>query len=85
MTNKRRQVWSKKHSSNKPYKRALLREKSNTENTFLEGFVKRVLNNKAESNTNNILYGYYPKLIKDYGSDILSWIYNTPIDHWWSV
>ena len=26
-------------------------------------------------------YGYYPKIIIEYGSDIISWIYNNPVYH----
>ena len=39
----------------------------------MEELVNRVLNDKTASNNNNIAYGYYPKYLKEYGSDLL-WI-----------
>ena len=65
----------------KPYNGPLSQEESNIKNTFIEGLLKRVLNDKAASNDNTMAYGYYPKLLKDDGSDLLSWIYNTSVDH----
>ena len=70
MPKKRRQAYSKKPSSKKPYKRALSREERNTKNTFLEGLVERVLNDKAASNNNKMAYGYDPKLLKYDGSNV---------------
>ena len=75
---KRRQAWFKKPSSKKHYKRPLSREKRNTRNTFLEGLVKRVLNDKSENNNNKMAYGYYPKLLKQY-EKILPWLNQTTI------
>ena len=53
----------------------------NIKNNFLEGIVKIVLNDKAASSNNKMVYGYYPKLLKQYGIFLLSLIYNTPVDH----
>ena len=50
----------------------------NINNNFLEGFVKRVLNDNAESNNNKMACGYYPKLLKQYGS-ALPWLNQTTI------
>ena len=44
----------------------------NINNIFLEVLVDIVLNNKTVSTDNNMTYVYYPKLLKDYGSDLLS-------------
>ena len=46
--------------------------KRNTKKTFLEGLVKRVINDKSASNNKKMAYGYYPKMLKDYGSALLS-------------
>ena len=70
--NKRRQTRPKKPSTKKPYKRTLSREERNTKNTFIEGLVKRVLNNKSASNNNKMAYAYYTKILKEYGSALLS-------------
>ena len=72
MTNKRRLACYKKSSSNKHYKRDLSWEESNTKNTLIEGLVNRVLNDKSESKNNTMVYGYYPKVLKDYGCALLS-------------
>ena len=77
--NKIPQAWYKKLSYNKPYKRELSRKEKKIKNNFLEVLVKIVLNDKATSNNNNMMYGYDPKLLKEYGSAILSWIYNNPL------
>ena len=68
MPKKRRQASSKKPSSKKPYKRPPSGEERNTKSTFLEGVITRVLNDKAARNNNKMAYGYYPKLLKEYGS-----------------
>ena len=83
--NRRRQTWPKKPSSKIRHRRSLPREERNINNIFLEVLVDIVLNNKTVSTDNNMTYVYYPKLLKDYGSDLLSWIYNTPVDHIRSV
>ena len=43
----------------------------NIKNTFLFGFVKRLLNDKSASNNNKMAYGYYPNILKDDGIAIL--------------
>ena len=70
--NKRRKSWSKKRSSKKHYKRVLPQEESNINNTFPDGLVKRVLNDKANINNYMMAYDYYTKLLKYHGSALLS-------------
>ena len=77
MPNKRLQTWSKKPSSNKIYKKGPIRGINYHQEYFLEGLVKRVLDNKEASNHNKMSYVYDPKLLKEYRSAPLSWIYNT--------
>ena len=57
MKNKMCQACSKKLSSNKPFKSYLSWEERNIENNFLEELVKRLPNDKAESNNNRMVYG----------------------------
>ena len=39
-------------------------KESNTNNTFIEGLVKIVLNYKEASHNNNMAYGYYQKFLR---------------------
>ena len=55
-----------------------VRDMSSTSATKL---LKIVLNNKAAIKNNKMTYSYYPKNIKEYGSALISLIYNTPVDH----
>ena len=57
MPQNRRQAWSKRPSTKKPYKWAPSQEERNVKNTFLEGLVKRVLNDKVENNSSKMACG----------------------------
>ena len=39
-------------------------KESNTNNTFIEGLLKIVLNYKEASQNNNMAYGYYQKFLR---------------------
>ena len=45
---------------------------------FIQGVVKRVLNDKSENNNNKMAYGYYPKLLKQY-ENVLPWLNQSTI------
>ena len=62
-----------------------LLQEGNIENTFPEGLVKILLNDKSSSNNNKMAYSYYKKLLKEHVRDILSSIYNTPVGYLRSV
>ena len=55
-----------------------MKEKNNTNNMFIQGVVKRVLNDKSENNKNKMECDYYPKLIKQYKMFLL-WLNQTTI------
>ena len=57
----------------KPNKMPLSLAEGNTKNTILGGIVKRVINDKAASKNNKMLYVYYQKLLQDC-ENILLWI-----------
>ena len=70
MATKIHQAWSWKTSSKKPNQTPLSQAERNIMNTILEGIVKRVINYKSASKNNNMLCGWYTKIIKEY-EDIL--------------
>ena len=73
MPKKIHQPWSWKHSSKKPNNRPLSWAESNTNNTILKLIVKRVINYKEASKNNNMVYGYYTKLLKQY-ENFIPWL-----------
>ena len=72
-TTKRHQPCYWKPSYKKPNRNPLSRAERNIKNTIIEGIVKIIINDKAESKNNNILYGYHSKLLNEY-ENILPWI-----------